>query len=661
MLGNGDNPLRLRDRIAFKQALFVVLVALLLGGLFSIVQTYTDYKKQSDEFARTIQQVIGTTIQVAADSAYYEDPAMAKQVAEGLFEFQSIAEVKIVVDYGGGNFSSPLISMTRSFHDYSLGFPWTSLQLFGGQQTHIVDLYAGEHSSNRVGLLKVITDPHDVEHAFIDRSVNDLVANVLRACILAAIVLVYFYFAVSRQLEALSTTWSAIDPAKPERTRMSVSSNHQNDEFGLLATGANRFLDTMEVHLRKIEKSEQAVRESESQLLQILDNSPVGVSIVSLADRKRLFVNPRFVEMFGGKTPDDLLFNEIEETYVDPNIPEKRWSDLQNFGRIISGVEEQRVRLDGSRWWCLADWRPLSFGGQDAAMVWHYDITEQKSVEADLQTAMVKIDETNRGLEIKVQKRTLELNQAKDEAEAANMAKTEFLANMSHELRTPLNAIIGFSDIIKGAMFGPLGSKYQEYATDINSSGEHLLGIISDILDISKVEAGELDLDERDVDLTDTLTTCKMMVGGRADEAGVTLGTELAPRLPLLYADPLRLKQILLNLIGNAIKFTPKGGRILVTGFVTYEGGVALTVSDTGVGIAKEDVSTALEKFGQIRNGHLQAHEGAGLGLALARSLMERHGGTLEIASEVGTGTTVTIMFPPERTNNPPDLQSEKR
>ncbi len=249
--------------------------------------------------------------------------------------------------------------------------------------------------------------------------------------------------------------------------------------------------------------------------------------------------------------------------------------------------------------------------------------------------------------------------QALMEARKANQAKSEFLANMSHELRTPLNAIIGFSDIIKGAMFGPLESQYQDYAKDINDSGAHLLGIISDILDISLVEAGTLDIEEELVDLAESVAVCEMMASGRAEDAGVTLQLHENMLLPPLYADPLRLKQILLNLITNAIKFTPKGGQIVVSGKITGDGSFAISVKDTGIGIAKADIPRALEKFGQVRDGHLRTHEGAGLGLALAKSLMERHGGTLEIESEVGKGTMVTVTFPPERIHKPPDRQAD--
>lgn len=238
---------------------------------------------------------------------------------------------------------------------------------------------------------------------------------------------------------------------------------------------------------------------------------------------------------------------------------------------------------------------------------------------------------------------------AKETAEHANRTKSEFLANMSHELRTPLNAIIGFSELMEGQIFGPLQSNYLEYAGDIKGSGEHLLGIISDILDLSKVETGNLDIEEKELDIAELLASCQLMVAGRAQEAGVTMTFEVPNGLPAIYADPLRLKQILLNLLDNAIKFTPEEGRVTLLCAIKNNGDVGMTVRDTGAGIVEEDIPKILEKFGQIRDGHAHAHEGAGLGLAIANALTELHGGTLAIESEVGKGTTVEATFPHDR------------
>ena len=221
---------------------------------------------------------------------------------------------------------------------------------------------------------------------------------------------------------------------------------------------------------------------------------------------------------------------------------------------------------------------------------------------------------------------------------------------MSHELRTPLNAIIGFSELIGGELFGPLNAKYREYTSDIQASGEQLLGIISDILDLSKVEAGELDINEEDVSIPEIISVCELMIGSRAEKAGVEITTTLPDGLPLLRADPLRIKQVLLNLLHNAVKFTPEGGKVGVICEISDDDEVRLVVKDTGCGIAEENISLIFDKFGQVRDSHTHAHEGAGLGLAIVKSLIDLHEGSLSITSELDKGTTVVVSFPAERT-----------
>ncbi|HET8728436.1 MAG TPA: MHYT domain-containing protein [Alphaproteobacteria bacterium] len=234
-------------------------------------------------------------------------------------------------------------------------------------------------------------------------------------------------------------------------------------------------------------------------------------------------------------------------------------------------------------------------------------------------------------------------------AAESSQAKSQFLATMSHELRTPLNAIIGFSDIMVKEMFGALGSdRYREYAATIHDSGTHLLALINDVLDFSKLDAGRAELTEEVVDLHRALSDTLRMMQGQADEAGVSLRQETAADLPHLLADPRRLRQVLLNLLSNAVKFTPPGGEVRVSARLR-ERDLAIAVIDTGIGIAPEDISTALERFGQIDSSPGRKYAGTGLGLPLAKRLVELHGGQLAITSTVGAGTTVTITFPAER------------
>ena len=264
-----------------------------------------------------------------------------------------------------------------------------------------------------------------------------------------------------------------------------------------------------------------------------------------------------------------------------------------------------------------------------------------------LRAAVVELEETKRRLEAT----TADLTSALDAADAGDRAKSQFLATMSHELRTPLNAIIGFTEFVSTDLCGPLTDKQRSYIGDIHRAGTHLLALVNDVLDLSRVDARDLVLDEDVVELGETIAGAITMVALRAEEAGITLRSAVAGDLPLMRADPRRFRQVLLNLLSNALKFTPKGGAITLT--AERRGtAIAIAVADTGIGMAPGHIEIALAPFGQVDNRLARRYEGTGLGLPLVKRLVELHGGTLAIDSALGRGTTVTVLLPADRTIN---------
>ena len=245
------------------------------------------------------------------------------------------------------------------------------------------------------------------------------------------------------------------------------------------------------------------------------------------------------------------------------------------------------------------------------------------------------------------------LRNAKEEAEAANRNKTEFLANLSHELRTPLNHVMGFAQLMADEVFGEMGNlRYRDYAQVIFDSGSHLNAILEDILDVSKLETGKLTLAESDFEFTTVIDTVISMVTARIGQADLNLKTELEAANASLHGDERMVRQMLLNLVSNSIKFTREGGDICIASSFVDDGALCVSVSDTGIGIEQSDFEKVLSPFGQADDYLLRSHQGTGLGLSLVKSMIELHGGRLDLVSEMGVGTSVTLIFPADRLNS---------
>ena len=312
----------------------------------------------------------------------------------------------------------------------------------------------------------------------------------------------------------------------------------------------------------------------------------------------------------------------------------------------IPGARTFEAQLEDGRWLHISE-RRTKDGGHGAVGT---EITALKTHEEKLVDSEKRLMASVSDLRAS-QQRTAELAEKyateKTRAEEANQAKSKFLANMSHELRTPLNAIIGFSEIMESGMFGPLGAeKYNEYCGDIRSSGQYLLDVINDILDMSKIEAGRIRLDFEDLDLASLLHEAMRVVSARAQEKQLALTARISPNLRL-RADRRALKQIALNLLANAVKFTPGGGHVTVRGRAA-DGCIVLSIADSGIGIAKDALTRLGRPFEQVESQWTKSHQGSGLGLAISKSLVELHGGRMRIRSTLGKGTLVSVRLPLE-------------
>jgi PAS domain S-box-containing protein len=379
------------------------------------------------------------------------------------------------------------------------------------------------------------------------------------------------------------------------------------------------------IDLTERKRTEEALRHSEERYRKLVDLSTDAIYVHKMG--RIVLINPAGVKVFGAASPDQVIgMSPLELVHPDDrhDVAERMKSTARE-GTITAFQEQRRFRIDGTEFWAEVAAVAMEWEGERGAIVVVRDITSQKEAAAIM-------------------------SEAKNAADLANRAKSEFLANMSHELRTPLNAIIGFSDMIRSQALGPVGSpKYLEYGKDINSSGMHLLELINDILDLSKIEAGKHELHEQEIDVHRVLRSCFTLVKERAAIQGVKIESNVEEDAPPLFADERNLKQIFLNLMTNAIKFTPAGGTVSVSIWSNRDEGYVFQFADTGIGIAPDDIPKALASFGQVESELAVAHQGTGLGLPLTKSLVELHGGSFDLESKVGSATIVTVRFPAER------------
>jgi len=390
--------------------------------------------------------------------------------------------------------------------------------------------------------------------------------------------------------------------------------------------------------ITEIKQAEEALRQSRRQLQAIIDNS---TTVIYLKDRngKYLLVNKRFVDLFHiskeemmGKTDYDIFSKEMADAF--------RANDQRVLeSRVPIEFEEVAIQDDGIHIYLSIKFLLYDSSGEPYAICGiSTDITERKNMEKELKKYSEELEE-------KVKKRTKELEEARQMAEAANKAKSEFLANMSHELRTPLNSIIGFSEIMRDGLTGPISDAHKEYLKDIWESGKHLLSLINDVLDLSKIEAGAMELELEEFFINEILEGSLVMFKEKAMKHGIKLSADIPVNIGSITADARKIKQVVFNLLSNAVKFTPDGGEVGITAR-RKDSAIEITVWDTGIGIAKEDMERLFQPFQQLEASLTKKYEGTGLGLHLSKRIIELHSGRIWVESEINKGSRFSFTIP---------------
>lgn len=415
-------------------------------------------------------------------------------------------------------------------------------------------------------------------------------------------------------LSALLSAWFLIIP--PELSHLSI---YQTFGFLIGSVTVIAVIGAMRAATGNVRRLNETLRISEGQFRGLLESAPDAMIIVD-ENRHIALVNVQTETLFG-YARDEILGQPVE-MLVPERSRAKYIGQLDRFMANSSLLPTDRV----------IDLHGLRKGGAEFP------------VEVSL--GLLK---TETGILVSSSIRDITAwRQIEASLAEASKSKSDFLASVSHELRTPLNAILGFSEVMRDAIMGPLAPRYRDYAGDINTSARHLQAIINDILDISKVENGRLELREEAVSIGETIEACRRIVRPMAETANVSLSFDMPDPLPLIRADRVRFKQILLNLISNAVKFTPAGGRVDLSAWIEADGPI-VEVKDTGIGMTAEHIAIALEPFRQIDGALSRRFDGTGLGLPLANALAELHGGRLDIESALGEGTTARIRLPPDR------------
>jgi PAS domain S-box-containing protein len=615
----------LRNGIALRLLVLILLFSSAVTLVLTAVQLYFDYRFDVSAIEQRLSEIEKGYISSLSEGLWQLD---RKQLELQLNGIASLPEVTYAAVIESGNGGQPLVVATGTEGAGAV------------VRREVPILHAAENGQRMIGRFVVEASLADVYQRLIESTLVILVSQGAKTFLVSAFIVFVFYRLVGRHLFQIARAVAGYDlwqPAAPLRLNRPV--HREADELDRVVTAFNDLCASLQRSYGELQQAnadlkrdvaariaaEVALRESEERF----HDYAVAASDwfwETGPDHRFTYISPS-VHMHGFDPPA-MLGRLRWEMAEDREAQAERWSDhmaLLERHEPFRGLTYRIRRPNGTMIYAEASGQPVF----DAAGAFK----GYRGVARDV-TAFVDAD--------------LALREARDQAEQASRAKSLFLANMSHELRTPLNAIIGLSEMIDGQVLGPDNPKYREYAADICTSGKHLLRIINEVLDIAKIEAGKFVLEESETDLGALAEEAARILALEAEKAELTLTTRAAPDLPRVKVDAGAIRRILFNLLSNALKFTPPQGAVLLT-LGGSDQGIEIVVSDTGIGIAKEDLPKLMQPFTQVEGAYQRRYRGTGLGLAIVRALVELHGGSMTLESNPGRGTRVKVFLPASR------------